>query len=219
MQSQQQRNNLFRQKLNSSSYSNSYYFYIIPNEEKNNILKVIKEKVAEQFVSAAKDNDIADSDTYFKEQVKKPGLFFCIDNPEEWGNVEAFVRDVLHEYPGLKVLVHYTGRKMESKPVAEHLLVTDKRDFDLFGRQKPALKSWLADHHFDLLLVFAGKENKQCGKIMMGIDAHLKAGWAQESEELLMDISLGKAGERMAYGIFYKQLKSYFKILNIKLLP
>ncbi len=212
MQSQQQRNNLFRQKLNSSSYSNSYYFYIIPNEDKNNILKVIKEKEAEQFVSAAKDNDIADSDAYFKEQVKKPGLFFCID-------VEAFVRVVLHEYPGLKVLVHYTGSKMESKPVAEHLLVTDKRDFDLFGRQKPALKSWLADHHFDLLLVFAGKENKRCEKIMMEIDARLKAGWTQEGEGLLTDISLGKAGERMAYIIFYKQLKSYFKRLNIKLLP
>ncbi len=179
----------------------------------------MKEKEAEQFVSAAKDNDIADSDAYFKEQVKKPGLFFCINNPEEWGDVEAFVRVVLHEYPDMKVLVHYTGGKMGSKPVAEHLLVTDKRDFDLFGRQKAALKLWLADHHFDLLLVFAGKENKRCEKIMMEIDARLKAGWTQESEEPLMDISLGKAGEKMAYIIFYKQLKSYFKRLNIKLLP
>ena len=179
----------------------------------------MKEKEAEQFVSAAKDNDIADSDAYFKEQVKKPGFFFCIDNPEGWGDVEAFVRDVLHEYPGLKVLVYYTGGKMESKPVAEHLLVTDKRDFNLFGRQKPALKSWLTDHHFDLLLAFAGKENKRSEKIMMEINARLKAGWPQENEEMLVDIGLGKSGERIAYGIFYKQLKSYFKILNIKLLP
>lgn len=176
------------------------------------------EKEAEQLVSATKNNDIADSDAYFKKQVKKPGLFFCIDSSREWGDVEAFMRDVLHEYPGLKVLVYYTG-KMDSKPVAEHLLVTDKRDFDLFGRQKPALKSWLEDHHFDLLLVFAGKENKRCEKIKMEINARLKAGWTQENKELLVDISLGKAGERMAYGIFYKQLKSYFKILNIKLLP
>jgi hypothetical protein len=179
----------------------------------------MKEKEAEQFVSAAKDNDIADSDAYFKEQVKKPGLFFCIDNSGEWGDVEAFVRDILHEYPNLKVLVYYTGGKMESKPVAEHLLVTDKRDFTLFGRQKPALKSWLADHHFDLLLVFAEKENKRGEKIIMEINARLKAGWPQENEEPLVDISLGKVGERMAYNIFYKQLKNYFKRLNIKLLP
>lgn len=179
----------------------------------------MKEKEAEQFVSAAKDNDIADSDAYFKEQVKKPGLFFCIDSSGEWGDMEAFVRDVLHEYPGLKVLVYYTGGKMESKPVAEHLLVTDKRDFSLFGHQKPALKSWLADHHFDLLLVFAGKKDKRGEKIMMEINARLKVGWPQKSEGLLVDISLGKAGERMNYGIFYKQLKSYFKRLNIKLLP
>ncbi len=218
MQSQQQRNNLFRQKLISSSYLNSYYFYIVPNEEKKNILKVIKEKGAEPFVSATKDNDIADSDAYFKEQVKKPGFFFCIDNSREWGDIEAFVRDVLHEYPGLKVLVYYTG-KMDSKPAAEHLMVTDKRDFNLFGHQKPALKSWLADHHFDLLLVFAGKGNKRCEKITMEINARLKAGWPQEKEEPLVDISLGKAGEEMAYSIFYKRLKSYFKILNIKLLP
>jgi len=182
-------------------------------------LKVIKEKGAEPFISAPKDNDIADSDTYFKEQVKKPGLFFSIDNSGEWGDIEAFVRDVLHEYPGLKVLVHYTGGKMESRPVAEHLLVTDKRDFNLFGHQKPALKSWLEDHHFDLLLVFAERENKRSKKIITEINARLKAGWPQESEEPLMDISLGKTGERIAYGVFYKQLKSYFKILNIKLLP
>lgn len=182
-------------------------------------MKVIKEKEAEQFVSAPKDNDIADSDTYFKEQVKKPGLFFSIDNSGEWGDIEAFVRDILLEYPRLKVLVYYTGGKMESKPVAEHLLVTDKRDFNLFGHQKPALKSWLANHHFDLLLVFAEKENKRSEKIIMEINACLKAGWPQENKEMLVDISLGKIGERIAYGIFYKQLKSYFKRLNIKLLP
>ncbi len=211
--------NHFCQKLNLSFYSDSYYFYIFPDKENDNILMVIKEKKAEQIISVTKDTDIADDNIYFKKQVKKPGLFFCIDNSDEWRDVEVFVRRVLQDFPVLKVLVFFTGGKMDSKPVAAHLLVTDKKDFNLLGKEKPVLKSWLQEHHFDLLMVMARKDNKRCNKLTAAIKANLKAGLSTNAEVPQVDFSLGKSGGKIDYDAFYSELKKYFKQMNIKLLP
>jgi len=186
---------------------NKYYF----NE--------MKKRQADKADSSLQSNKDTIADAYFKEQVKNPGLLFCLDRMDEWSETEAFIRKMLQDYPQLKALVYYTGGKMESKPEATHLLVTDKKDFNLFGKEKPILKRWLEEQNFDLLLVFAQKENKRCKKLTASLNARLKAGWTIKTETPWVDISLGKPGEKLSYDIFYRELKTYFKQLNIKLLP
>ncbi len=179
----------------------------------------MKERQAERAGSTAQTNNQTTVETYFKEQVKNPGLFFCLHREDEWNETEAFIRKVLHEYPNLKVLVYYTGGRMEPKPVAAHLLVIDRKDFNLFGKEKPVLRQWLKEQGFDLLLVFCRKENERCKKLNTAIKARLKAGWSLDSAEPVEDISLGKPGEEISYDTFYSELKKYFKQMNIKLLP
>ncbi len=162
------------------------------------------------------NNPIADA--YFKEQVKNPGMIFCLNRQDDWNETEVFIRKVMKDFPGLHVLVYYAGGKMEPKPVATHLLVTDNSDFNLFGKQKPLLKEWLNKHSFDLLLVFARKENKRCNTLVTSVRARLKAGMVVSTKNLPVDISLGKPGEKMSYDLFYSELKKYLKQLNITLL-
>ncbi len=183
----------------------------------NNIFKGMKESRVVEANFAVKTDEKNIADNYFKEQVKKPGMFFCLESVEDWQEAEIFIRNFLKDYPQLKVLVYFSGRKTESKPVAMHLLVTDKRDFDLFGREKPLLKTWLKEQHFDLLLVFARNRDKRCCRLATAIKARLKAGWTFNNEEPLLDISLGKPGEEMHYDTFYNEFKKYFKQLNLKL--
>ncbi len=178
----------------------------------------MKERQAEKTDSTSQTNKNTKAETYFKEQVKNPGLFFCLNRSDEWNESEAFIRKVLQDYPLLKVLVYYTDGKMESKPVATHLLVTDKKDFNLFGKEKPILKRWLDEQSFDLLIVFAKKENNRCKKLTASINARLKAGRSVDTEPS-EDIILGKPGETISYDAFYSELKKYFMLLNIKLLP
>ncbi|VAW28691.1 hypothetical protein MNBD_BACTEROID07-830 [hydrothermal vent metagenome] len=179
----------------------------------------MKERQAEKAASAVQTNNDTIAEAYFKEQVKSPGLFFCLNHAEEWNETEAFIRKVLQDYPNLKVLVYYTGGRMEQKPVAAHLLVTDKKDFNLFGKEKPVLKQWLEEQNFDLLIIFSRKENKRCKKLNTVIKARLRVGWSMGSEARMEDISLGKPGEKISYDTFYSELKKYFKQMNIKLLP
>lgn len=169
------------------------------------------------FTTLTNKNTI--TETYFEEQVRNPGLFFCLNRADEWNETEAFIRKVLQEYPKLKVLVYYAGGRMEPKPVAAHLLVIDRKDFNIFGKEKPILKQWLKEQSFDLLLVFAQKENERCKKLLASINARLKAGWSMDNEEPSSDITLGKPGEIISYDTFYRELKKYFMLLNIKLLP
>ena len=119
----------------------------------------------------------------------------------------------------MKGLVYYTGGRMETKPVGGHLLVIDRKDFNLFGKEKPVLRQWLEEQSFDLLLVFSRKENERCKKLNIAIKTRLRAGWSMDSEAPLEDISLGKPGEKISYDTFYSELKKYFKQMNIKLLP
>lgn len=179
----------------------------------------MKVRLEDKTDSAMQTNKSTIAEIYFKEQVKNPGLFFCLNRADEWNETETFIRKVLQDYPLLKVLVYYTDGKMESKPVATHLLVTDKKDFNLFGKEKPVLKRWLDEQSFDLLLVFARKENKRCKNLITSINARLKAGWFVDKEIPSEDITLGNPGEIMSYDTFYGELKKYFMLLNIKLLP
>lgn len=179
----------------------------------------MKDRQVERAGSASQTNKKTIAESYFKEQVKKPGLFFCLHRADEWNEMEAFIRKVLQEYPNLKVLVYYTGGRMEPKPVAAHLLVIDRKDFNLFGKEKPVLRQWLEEQSFDLLLVFSRKENERCKKLNIAIKTRLRAGWSMDSEAPLEDISLGKPGEKISYDTFYSELKKYFKQMNIKLLP
>ncbi len=177
----------------------------------------MKERQAAKTYSAVQTGENTIAEVYFKEQVNNPGLFFCLRKAEEWSEMEVFIRKVLQDFSNLKVLVYYTGGKMEPKPVAAHLLVTDKSDFNLFGKEKPILKQWLEEQNFDLLLVFVRKEDKRCNRMIASVRARLKAGWPLGKEPPLVDISLGKVGERMRYDVFYNELKKYFKQLNIRL--
>ncbi len=179
----------------------------------------MKERRVVKAGSTTSTNKNAIAETYFKEQVKNPGLFFCLNRTDEWNETEAFIRKVLQEYPNLKVLVYYTGGRMEPKPVAEHLLVIDRKDFNLFGKEKPVLRQWLKEQSFDLLLVFSRKENEKCKKLKRSIKTRLKAGWSLDLADPLEDISLGKRGEKISYDAFYSELKKYFRQMNIKLLP
>ncbi len=179
----------------------------------------MKERQADKTGSTTKTSKNTIAETYFSEQVKNPGLFFCLNRMDEWNETEAFIRKVLQDYPLLKVLVYYADGKMESKPVATHLLVTDKKDFNLFGKEKPVLKQWLNEQSFDLLLIFDRKENERCKKLIASINARLKAGWSVDDEKPSADITLGKPGEIISYDTFYSELKKYFLLLNIKLLP
>ncbi len=179
----------------------------------------MKDRQAKIASSPSQTNDNQIAEAYFKEQVKTPGLFFCLHRMEEWNEAEAFVRKVLVDFPNLKVLVYYTGGKMEPKPAAAHLLVTDKSDFNLFGKEKQVLKRWVREHEFDLLFVLSRKRNKRCKVLTTTIKARLKAGWTSAREEVVVDVSLGKPGEKMSYDAFYRTLIKYFKQLNIKLLP
>jgi hypothetical protein len=158
------------------------------------------------------------AESYFLEQVKQPGLFFCLGSPEEWREAEPFIQKVRKEFPELKVLVYHTHGKPEPKPAAPYLLVADKRDFSLLGKEKKPLKQWLSKHRFDLLLVFAKNGDKRCRRLVTGINARLKAGNSLPGEEPWTDITLGKPGTALSYEDFYIELKIYFKQLNIKLL-
>ena len=177
----------------------------------------MKERQAAKTRSTVQTDENIIAEVYFKEQVKKPGLIFCLQRTDEWNEVEGFMRKVLRDFPNLKVLVYFAGGRMEPKPVASHLLVTDKSDFNLFGKEKPVLKQWLEEQNFDLLLVFVRKEDKRCNRMMASVRARLKAGWPLGKEPPLVDISLGKPGEQMRYDVFYSELKKYFKQLNIRL--
>ncbi len=179
----------------------------------------MKERQADGAGSIAQANKKTTAEIYFREQVKNPGLFFCLHQADEWNETEAFIRKVLQEYPNLKVLVYYTGGRMEPKPVAAHLLVIDRKDFNLFGKEKPVLRQWLEEQNFDLLLVFSRKENERCKKLNLAIKTRLRVGWSPDSVEQLEDISIGKSGEKISYDTFYSELKKYFKQMNIKLLP
>jgi hypothetical protein len=179
----------------------------------------MKERQVERATSTAQTSKKTTAETYFKEQVKNPGLFFCLQRADEWNKTEAFIRKVLQEYPNLRALVFYTGGRMETKPVAAHLLVIDRKDFNLFGKEKPVLRQWIEEQSFDLLLVFSRKENERCKKLSLAIKARLKAGWSLDSAEPIEDISLGKPSEKISYDVFYSELKKYFKQMNIKLLP
>lgn len=178
----------------------------------------MKDRQGEEPRSKVRINKNTISESYFKEQVKNPGLFFCLNRADEWGEMEVFMRKVLRDYPQLKVLVYYTGGRMESKPVAAHLLVSDKSDFNFFGKEKPILKQWLEEHSFDLLLVFARKEDKRCNRLIASVRARLKAGWPTDIDESLLDITLENPGKKMSYDMFYSELKKYFKQLNIRLI-
>lgn len=179
----------------------------------------MKERQTEKAGSTTQANKNTTAEAYFKEQVKNPGLFFCLNHAEEWNETEAFIRKVMRDYPNLKVLVYYTGGRVEQKPVAAHLLVTDKKDFNLFGKEKPVLKQWLEEQSFDLLLVLCRKENERSRMLNNAINTRLRVGWSVDAEEPLEDISLGKHGEKISYDTFYSELKKYFKQMNIKLLP
>lgn len=156
---------------------------------------------------------------YFREQVKKPGLFICLDKSAAWPGAELFIHKVLQEFPELKVLVYYSREKPDFKPAAPHLLVIDKRDFNLFGKEKKTLKQWLSKHRFDLLLVFDKTGDKRCKKVATSIKAKLKAGNRLAGETPWTDITLDKPDTPLSYEMFYNELKIYFKQLNIKLLP
>ena len=158
------------------------------------------------------------TDNYFTEQVKKPGLLICLSSPGEWHEAQLFFQKVLQEFPELKILVYHARGKPDPKPEAPYLLVADKRDFTLFGKKKKPLKQWLSRHHFDLLLVFAKNGDKRCRKLATDIRAKLKAGNSLPGEEPWADLTLGKPGAVLSYDDFYKELKTYFKQLNIKLL-
>lgn len=157
------------------------------------------------------------AEVYFREQVKRPGLLICLYKPEEWGEAESFIRKISEEFPALEVLVYFARGKPEPKPEAQHLMVIDKKDFTLFGNGKKPLKQWLTGHYFDLLLIFAAKENARCKKLAVSVKARLKAGNAITGGVPWADLTLGKAGETMHYEDFYKALKIYFKQLNIRL--
>ncbi len=156
-------------------------------------------------------------EAYFKEQVRQPGLFFCIHNAEQWPLAEKFIRKGLSDFPQLKALIYITQGKMEPKPAAAHFYIADKTDFNLFGKEKPALKRWIAQHPFDLLLVFSKKENKRCRKLGISLKARLKAGMAGKDEKPWTDLNLGIPEGEWDYDGFYKAVKTYFKQLNIKL--
>ena len=170
-----------------------------------------------------KDDDLSvpadNTDAYFQAQVRRPGLFFCLDKAEQWKEAENFVRDVVAELPRLKVLVYLSRGKWETRPESPYLLATDKRDFHLFlGKEKQALKQWISGQDFDLLLVFAHQPGKRCKKLALSLPAKLTAGWPpSETEEPWFDITLEKPKGEPRYSRFYKTLKKYFKQLNINL--
>jgi hypothetical protein len=177
----------------------------------------MKNHQAEKSGVAQQSDPSAQAQNFFKEQVQHPGILFCIDKPEEWNEAENFSRKMSQEYPSLKVLVFYVHGKADSKSVAPHLLVVDKRDFTLLGKEKQPLKQWLKENYFDLLLVFTGKSNKRCRKLSAAVRAKLKAGRVIKGEEPWLDITLGKPQEKLSYDAFYQELKIYFKQLNIHL--
>lgn len=179
----------------------------------------MKEKQEETSGSVLHESEIEKAGVYFRQQVKHPGLFICLDKAEEWNAAETFIRKVQKEFPEMRALVYYTRGNPVPKPVSAHLLVADKKDFTLFGKEKKPLKQWLSENGFDLLLVVAKTNDARCRKLAGTIKAKLKVGNTPERETSWTDISLETGGKPINYDDFYKDLKIYFKQLNIKLLP
>ena len=169
-----------------------------------------------------KKNDISVPDeavrAYFKAQVERPGIFFCIGHTGQWEEAETFIRAALSEFPRLKALVFFSRGKWKSKPEAAYLLAIDKGDFNLLGKEKPALRQWISQQDFDLLLVFPDEPAKRCKKLALSLPAKLTAGWRNENEEPWFNINLEKPKGEARYFDFYKTLKLYFKQLNINIM-
>ncbi len=218
-ESDKRRKGRFYPSKNGRSNAKTCYFYAFP-EGKGVILfyfcNPMKEKTAKKEKTDAQSATGTNVDSYFYGQVHRLGFLFCIKS-EEWTETEQFIRKVQQDFPPLEVLVYFTQGKTEPKPAAPHLFVADKRDFNLFGKEKTELKQWLARHQFDLLVVFCKNEDKRCRKLGLSIKAKLRAGRTTHSAKPWTDLILGKADGALDNEGFYKALKSYFKQLNIKL--
>jgi hypothetical protein len=177
----------------------------------------MKEKGKEKATSGHENHSELLINAYFKEQIKKPGLLFCLPDISRRDDTESFIRQVLKEFPQAEALIYFDQKKAEPKPEGSHFLAIDKRDFSFFGKEKTVLKKWLSVHHFDLLLIFADKETDRCFRLIKGIKAKLKAANGIRIENLPVDITLKNTGKQGDYQAFYKAFKAYFKQLNIKL--
>ncbi len=178
----------------------------------------MKNKQGETADSVLHEREVEKAEIYFQQQVKHPGLLICLEKTDEWNAAESFIRKVQKEFPEMRALVYYTRGTQESKPVAAHLLVADKKDFTLFGKEKKPLKQWLSENRFDLLLVVAKTNDARCRKLAGTIKAKLRVGNTPRGETPWTDISLKTSGKTINYDDFYRDLKIYFKQLNIKLL-
>ena len=197
------------------------YFYTFKGKQTAVFIQFkMKKKESANIMSHATGVPNAENaEAYFKAQVRHPGLFFCIDKPEQWEKTARFIQKVLKEFPRLKVLAYFSYKKPVLPPEAEHLTVIDKNDFNWLRKEKPTLKSWLRKNQFDLLLVFVRQHSQRCKKLTFSIHARLKAGPARSETEQWCDITLENKQKDWSYDQFYNDLKIYFKQLNIKLHP
>jgi hypothetical protein len=177
----------------------------------------MKKKSIEKFTNPPDARQVEEANAYFREQVKRPGLLFCLEHPDERASAADFIRKVKKDFPGAEILIFFSKGKAEPDGRVSDILLFDKRRFNWAGRLKKEVKKQLKTKNFDLFIIFAKKEDKRCRKLTAIVNAALTAGYDLQTENPWPDISLGNPAGEWHYDDFFTELKLYFKQLNIKL--
>lgn len=161
------------------------------------------------------NNEEAQFEPY--QQVSKMCLFFEAENMDDYQKILSFISVVKGEIKKVDALAFYRGKLPESVSGSESLRLIGKKDFNLFKQKSASLMEWLKVHDFDMLISFAGDSQDKSERIIKDVKARIKVGPNFTGPGQYFDIAIGKPGEKMEFGEFYKQVKHYFSQLNINL--
>ncbi len=151
------------------------------------------------------------------QQVSRLCLFFEAENMDDYPKILSFVSAVKGEVQKVDTLVFYCDKLPDTVSGTESLRLVGKKDFNLFKQKSASLREWLKEHDFDMLISFANENQDKSERIIKDVKAKIKVGPNFSESGQYFDISIGKPGEKVEFGEFYKQVKHYFSQLNIKL--
>ncbi len=142
-------------------------------------------------------------------------LLFCITSVEEYHVLKRLAKDFRSKSGNLNFVVFATKPELITENEDTTFSVYSIDDFSYLGIPKAALKKWLGNNKFDILLSFADSECVFCNKLINLINADFKVGKYNERKIRQYDLTI--AFDTSDYFKQFDHYIYYLKNLNINI--